>query len=183
MAMCDDDCGELAQAERLTDGELAAYLDHLEGGMFCGNTPPEPLAAVHQLLAAKAQGWRSRTAARARDEAAAHAGDHIVASSSSPCLAGRPCTCRCCDDERWSHDVLPVCAALNMTCTSLSHSCHPEMWNVCFCWAGSRQQRARAHTHTHTHTPTHPHTPLHIGLLPVLSLHSPNTTGINNESN
>ena len=56
------------QALRLSDGEIAAYLQHLEGGIFLGNKPPEPLTAVHELLTAKADAWRTHLLAQQQEQ-------------------------------------------------------------------------------------------------------------------
>lgn len=47
------------QALLLTDDELADYLQHLQGGIYFGNTPPETLSAAHELLTTKADFWRA----------------------------------------------------------------------------------------------------------------------------
>ena len=48
------------QAMQAPDLQVADYLQHLQGGHFLGHTPPEPLTAVHELLTAKADAWRSK---------------------------------------------------------------------------------------------------------------------------
>lgn len=47
------------QAAKLSGGELSAYLRHLEGGIFLGNTPPEGLGASYELLRTKADAWHT----------------------------------------------------------------------------------------------------------------------------
>lgn len=47
------------QAARLTDQEVLEYLQHLQGGILSGNKPPDPLAAVQELLTIKADAWKS----------------------------------------------------------------------------------------------------------------------------